>query len=75
MIKVSVVVLNFKVKDLSLKCIKSVKKSSHNNLEIILVDNASGDNISNVVDKDVKFIQNKENLGYSGGNNIGIRDL
>ena len=70
--KVSVVILNFKVKDSVLKCIDSVRKSAFPNLEIILVDNASGEGIKDEIKTDVEFIQNEKNLGYSGGNNIGI---
>lgn len=73
--KVAVVILNFKVKDEALKCIESVIKSSYKNVEIIAVDNASEDGFAEEVKKftDIIFIQNKKNLGFSGGNNIGIK--
>lgn len=73
--KVSVIVLNYKTKDLSLKCVESVKKSNFKNIEIIVLDNNSNDGIEKNIekDRDVTFIQNNENLGYAGGNNIGIR--
>ena len=75
MIKVTVIVLNFKVKDSAIKCIDSVRKSTFPTLEIILVDNNSNDGIRDEIYKqnDVLFIQNEDNLGYSGGNNIGIK--
>lgn len=73
--KVTVVILNFKVKDQTLKCIESIKSSSYHNVEIIVVDNNSQDGIDEVLfdSKDVVFIQTGENLGYTGGNNIGIK--
>ena len=73
--KVAIVVLNFKVKDLTLKCIESVKKSTYEDLEILVVDNNSEDGLGSALKiyQDLTFIQNKENLGYTGGNNIGIK--
>lgn len=73
--KVAVIILNFKVKELTLKCIESVRKSTYKNLEIIVVDNNSQDGLADSLknEDDVIFIQNKENLGYTGGNNIGIK--
>ena len=41
---VSVVVLNYNAGELLLNCIKSIKKSTYKNLEIIVVDNISNDN-------------------------------
>ena len=72
--KVFVIILNFKVKKLALRCIESVKKSTYKNTEIILVDNDSDDGIEEDVKKfDIYFIQTGKNMGYSGGNNAGIK--
>ena len=73
--KVAVVILNFKVKDLTIKCLQSVQKSTYQSVDIIVVDNDSQDGIGGELCKfkDVKFIQNKDNLGYAGGNNVGIK--
>lgn len=71
--KVAVVILNYKVKDLTLAAVRSIKKSTHKNISIYVVDNNSNDGLSGEVGDDVFFIQNKENLGYSGGNNVGIK--
>lgn len=75
-VKVAVVILNYKLKDLVLKCIKSVEESSFKNLQIIVVDNNSNDGLSEKlqVSKNLVFIQNKENSGYTGGNNLGIKE-
>lgn len=72
--KVTAIVLNFKVKKDALECIDSLKKSTYP-VKIILVDNNSEDGISSAVegDKEITFIQTGENLGYTGGNNIGIK--
>lgn len=45
-------------------------------MEIIVVDNASEDGSSEMVKKEfseVRLIQNKENLGFTKGNNVGIK--
>lgn len=72
--KVAVVILNFKVKDETLACIQSVQQSSYSNLDIVVVDNNSEDGLEEEAKKipKVHYIQNQKNLGYSGGNNIGI---
>tara|TARA_Y100000590_G_scaffold84154_1_gene93992 strand:- start:3133 stop:4173 length:1041 start_codon:yes stop_codon:yes gene_type:complete len=74
---VSVIVLNYNAGELLLNCIDSLKKSLYSNFEIIVVDNISKDE-SQVKCKEkfpeIKLIQNKENLGYCGGNNAGIRN-
>lgn len=73
--KVGVVLLNYKVKDLTLRCIESVKKSTYKNIQIFVVDNDSRDGLAETMYKypEVIFIPSKENTGYSGGNNLGIK--
>lgn len=73
--KVAVVILNFKVADYTIKAVASVLKSTHKSKEIIVVDNNSGDDIEKRLEKypEVKFIQSGDNLGYAGGNNVGIK--
>ncbi len=72
--KVAVVVLNFEVEDLVRKCIASIKKSTHTLLKIIIVDNSKNSRLRNLKsDGSVSLIEAGKNLGYTGGNNIGIR--
>ncbi len=73
--KVAVVILNYKVADLTVKCIQSVLKSTYKSLEIIVVDNNSGDGVEEKISNfpGLIFIQTGNNLGYAGGNNIGIK--
>ena len=74
--KISIIILNYNAGDLLEKCISSIVKSNYENIEIILVDNASQDH-SHIKCKEkfsqIKLIENKENLGYCEGNNIGIK--
>ncbi|SFZ93865.1 Glycosyltransferase, GT2 family [Flaviramulus basaltis] len=57
-------------------CLKSVQAAIYNlDAEIIVVDNNSADDSCKIVKglfPNVKLIENKENLGFSKGNNIGI---
>ena len=74
--KVYVVIVNWNGRDDTIECIKSVKNISYPNFEIILVDNGSKDNsIDSIKEifKDINYIENKKNLGFAEGNNIGIR--
>lgn len=73
--KVSVVILNYKVKDLVILCLKSVLKSTYKPYQIVVVNNSIDDGLAAELAKfpSVEFIQNSANLGYAGGNNIGIR--
>ncbi len=73
----SIIILNYKQANL----IKyQLKKLYHYNFEfdseIIVIDNNSHDDIQEIIIADfpkVKFIKSKNNLGYAGGNNLGIK--
>ncbi|MFD1615033.1 glycosyltransferase family 2 protein [Gelatiniphilus marinus] len=74
--KLSVVILNYNVRYFLELCLKSVQAAIVNiDAEIIVVDNNSEDGSCNMVKAlfpDIKLIENKENLGFSKGNNIGV---
>lgn len=76
-LKVSVVILNYNGLKNTLECVESIKKQdySKNLLEIIVIDNNSEDGSQEALPKikGINFIQNYSNLGYAGGNNIGIK--
>lgn len=75
-VDVSVVLVNFNTKDLLLSCIRSVQEHiKSTKYEIIAVDNASTDGSLEALKKlkNIKLIVNKENLGFAGANNQGIR--
>ena len=73
---ISIIILNYNAGNLLIDCVSSIQKSNYTNFEIILVDNISKDN-SHKKCKDnfptIKLIENKENLGYCEGNNVGLR--
>lgn len=75
--KVGIVILNYNGVANTLDCLQSLKKlnSADLSIDIIVVDNHSQDGSQKSLSKvkGINFIQNSQNLGYSGGNNIGIR--
>jgi len=72
----SVVILNYNVRYFLELCLKSVQAAVLNiAAEIIVVDNNSEDGSCTMVKTlfpNVKLIENKENFGFSKGNNIGV---
>lgn len=76
---VSVSILNFNGKKNTLECIESLKKidSSKFNLNIIVVDNGSIEDFFLKGGKwgntNLEIIRNEKNLGFSGGQNVGIK--
>ena len=74
---VSVIILNYNAGNLLSECIESVLKTDYEKFEIIIVDNDSkDDSVDRCKEKfrDVQIIENKKNLGYCEGNNVGIRN-
>ena len=74
--QLSIIILNYNVRYFLEHCIKSVQKAIENlDAEIIVVDNNSPDDSCEMVKKlfpNVILIENKENLGFPKGNNIGV---
>jgi GT2 family glycosyltransferase len=75
--KVFIVVLNWNQEKLTMECIESLQKlkleKSHH-VEIVVVDNGSGEILSfRPSMANVKLIKNNKNLGFAGGNNVGIK--
>jgi len=73
----SIIIVNYKSKALLINCLKSIKEADLTgiNHEVILVENNSGDDLSDILtsENDVKLILSKRNLGMGGGNNLGIK--
>lgn len=74
--ELSVVILNYNVSSFLDLCLQSVTAAITNiDAEIIVVDNCSSDDSCQMVRQkypQVKLIENKENFGFSKGNNIGV---
>lgn len=77
--KVSVVILNWNRKDDTVDCLKSLRRISTYgyDLSILVVDNGSTDGsieeFNKITDPSFKLIKSETNLGFVGGNNLGIK--
>lgn len=76
--KVAIVILNWNGKEDTLECLKSLEKLRVENyqLQTFVVDNASTDGSVDAIGKrykNINIINNRQNLGFAEGNNVGIR--
>lgn len=73
--KVGIVVLNWNGKKDTLICLQSLEHLNYPTYEIVVVDNGSTDDsvvsIRNAYPK-IILLETGKNLGYAGGNNVGI---
>lgn len=73
----SIIIVNYKSKEKLRTCLQSILDNNliDINYEIILVENNSGDDLSDIIPlaKDLKLILSKKNLGMGKGNNLGIK--
>lgn len=72
-------IVNYKTPQLVLECIASLKRFAPGavSLEIVVVDNASGDDSLALLAAgapDVRLIAATSNLGFAGGNNLALAD-
>lgn len=75
---ISIITVNYKQLQLTIDFLKSVRDCTTNFpvVEVIVVDNASEENHEHhyrSVIPEVVYIRSSENLGFAGGNNLGIK--
>ncbi len=73
--KVSFLTVNYKQTEVTMALVKSLERISYPNWECVVVDNAceNKDLQEALIGHDsFKFISSKENLGFAGGNNLGL---
>lgn len=74
-VKLYIILVNWNKPQLTVDCIRSIYKSRFSDFKIVVVDNGSLDNSIEVLTNsglNFHFIKSFENLGYTGGNNLGI---
>ncbi len=73
---VSAVIVTWNTRDLLVRCLAALDRHAAGHvLEIIVVDNGSGDGTADLLRRerpDVRLVANAENLGYTRANNQGI---
>lgn len=72
---VAIILLNWNGFEFTRSCIESLLQINYRNFEIILVDNGSEDgSLGQLMDlyPDIHFLTSQLNLGFTGGNNLGM---
>jgi GT2 family glycosyltransferase len=74
--RVIIIVLNWNGLADTLECLESLTRLDYPDCEVVVVDNGSTDGSVPVIRgrfPEVTILENNENLGYTGGNNVGLR--
>lgn len=74
--RVAIIVLNWNGLVDTLECLESLAGLDYPSFEVVVVDNGSTDGAVEAVRTcfpQVTLIENGENLGFTGGNNVGLR--
>ncbi len=81
--KISIIIVNYNSSENTIKLLESLKNQTDGGFEIVVMDNASEEADFNNLNsyyttnlsptKGAFVIRGEQNLGYSGGNNIGIK--
>ncbi len=73
---VSIITINFNQIEVTMDLLRSLREISYPEIEIIVVDNASSVGNSYTIKEaypEIQLIKSPKNLGFAGGNNLGIR--
>ena len=73
---VYIIILNWNGWRDTLECVASCRKLAYENARIVVIDNGSTDDSETILRQDlpdVELIQSGSNLGFAGGNNVGMR--
>jgi hypothetical protein len=74
--RVAMIIVNWNGKDDTIECLKSLRKITYRNHDIVVVDNGSTDDSVKQLKKnhpEATIIETGENLGLAEGNNVGMR--
>ncbi|MGL5253594.1 MAG: glycosyltransferase family 2 protein [Brevinema sp.] len=76
--KISVIIPVYSVEQYLAECLDSVVNQTHQNLEIIIINDCSPDNSEKIIleyqqkDSRIKYVKHEKNLGLGGARNTGI---
>jgi GT2 family glycosyltransferase len=74
--RVSIISINYNQTRVTCELLQSLRKLTYKDVEVIVVDNYSPDDPSQTITTsfpEVKYIRSEINLGFAGGNNLGIK--
>lgn len=73
---VAIVIVNWNSFDVTAQCLESLKSLDYPNFQVVLIDNGSNDGSGRKLKSEfpeVTLIESHNNLGFTGGNNLGIQ--
>jgi GT2 family glycosyltransferase len=73
---ISVITINYNQSKVTLELLSSLKDITYPNIEIIVVDNASPNDNPDILKEqypEINLLKSDTNLGFAGGNNLGVR--
>lgn len=73
---VSIITVNYNQSEVTFDLLRTLRKISYSNVEIIVVDNGSPNDNPDLIKKkfpEIELIKSDVNLGFAGGNNLGVR--
>ena len=74
---VCIIIVNYNGHEDTIECVKSLRNCTYINKTVVVVDNCSTDNsvlkIEESLQSNEYLIKSNQNLGFSGGNNLGIK--
>lgn len=76
--KVFIIILHYHSVEDTKECLRSLEKLNYDNFEVVLINNGAKDDLNSqftrlALNSKIRIINNKENLGFAGGNNVGIK--
>ncbi len=79
---VSIVTINYRTPEITLQCLASIAAANIENVSVTIIDNNSGDNSVSLIEAEIAssnwtwahVISSPVNTGFSGGNNLKLRD-
>ncbi len=72
---ISIITINYNNRSDTFRFLRSIDKLGPDNIEVIVVDNGSKEKIAPVLKtyfSHVKVVRSERNLGFAGGNNLGL---
>lgn len=76
MAEVAIIVLNWNNAPDTIECLRSLAQLDHPAYRVVVVDNGSTDDSVQAIHQQypgMMILETQQNLGYAGGNNVGIR--
>jgi GT2 family glycosyltransferase len=74
--RVSIITINYNQVKVTCELLDSLRKLTYPDVEVIVVDNFSAEDPTAIITSqypEVKYIRSDKNLGFAGGNNLGIK--